>query len=672
MAVWTASYGYARIRVTATEDTVSIPNNTSRVVVKTEVYYDGGKSAINGLPQTLTVKIDGASYTPTTTFTYGRLYPGNSVTVATQTRTVTHNSDGAKSVAIWVNMTDKSGDNATVSQTLSLTKIPRVSDYSLSATTVALGSVLTFTISRASSSFVHSLHYRYGSEAWVKFADNVATSYAWTLPADLANKRTTSSSGALTVAVDTHLSGTRLGAVHKPITFTIPDNATFNPTASIGAITERATHGGLQSMTVFVQNKSALNVAKSGSAKYGATITEYMITYDGVNYYGSGTTQVETTKIAGTRTLNLRVKDSRGRYAYASTTVSIQAYSPPTITTFSAYRSPNDQSTNLSALVNFSISSLANQNAKSYSVKYGTTSATTVMVSGNVYSMNETHVKNGILGTDNSYVVTLEISDSFGGTSITRNISSIFQLLNFNTSGRGMAIGQVSTKNAFQVNMDIETTGGINSGGPIIEGNERMVGSSSLTSGGINLNNIVKSGMYRLGDGLINGTADAHYGQLLVMRGGDTIAQLLLPYNSDRIYRRSGNPSEVGGSGSWRPWVEVMTHAHAKDYVVDSGPNFTKWNSGKLEQWGWMGTNAVYQSAWGGFHYYTFTLGNYPIEFKTAPYRVFSAHGTGQLWMHIDYAPTTTKSPGGVRSLHISTVRTDWLNFHYYAVGKWK
>lgn len=51
------------------------------------------------------------------------------------------------------------------------------------------------------------------------------------------------------------------------------------------------------------------------------------------------------------------------------------------------------------------------------------------------------------------------------------------------------------------------------------------------------------------------------YGQLLTLHGGgDTITQMAFDYaNSGNVWVRSGNPSQVGGTGTWKPWVQMLT-----------------------------------------------------------------------------------------------------------------
>lgn len=87
----------------------------------------------------------------------------------------------------------------------------------------------------------------------------------------------------------------------------------------------------------------------------------------------------------------------------------------------------------------------------------------------------------------------------------------------------------------------------------------RVLGSTT------DFNTIIDSGVYRISyttsNGASNGPSGNEWGQMLVLHGsGDTIAQLSFGYlSSSRPKYRSGNPSSVGGSGSWSEWRTLAT-----------------------------------------------------------------------------------------------------------------
>ena len=82
---------------------------------------------------------------------------------------------------------------------------------------------------------------------------------------------------------------------------------------------------------------------------------------------------------------------------------------------------------------------------------------------------------------------------------------------------------------------------------------------------GTDLNTVTTSGIYRLGLSSVNAPSGSgqSYAQLLVIHGGgDTIAQIFLPYKSSSMYVRSGHPADVGGKGQWNDWVKVAADDH--------------------------------------------------------------------------------------------------------------
>lgn len=100
-----------------------------------------------------------------------------------------------------------------------------------------------------------------------------------------------------------------------------------------------------------------------------------------------------------------------------------------------------------------------------------------------------------------------------------------------------------------------------------ITGNAATVGGfaaskfmQNFASSSTDLNDMVTSGVYRTTNtnaNLPSGTY--YYSQVLVLRGGgDTIGQLAMSYSqSGRMAVRSGNPTQVGGTGTWGAWNTV-------------------------------------------------------------------------------------------------------------------
>lgn len=91
-----------------------------------------------------------------------------------------------------------------------------------------------------------------------------------------------------------------------------------------------------------------------------------------------------------------------------------------------------------------------------------------------------------------------------------------------------------------------------------LDGRDSVDFAYSETAGSADLNTVIQSGMYRINADNPNMPAGVAYGQLLVIHGdGDTITQIISDFGSDDIYWRSGNPTEVGGVGTWQPWRKI-------------------------------------------------------------------------------------------------------------------
>jgi hypothetical protein len=79
---------------------------------------------------------------------------------------------------------------------------------------------------------------------------------------------------------------------------------------------------------------------------------------------------------------------------------------------------------------------------------------------------------------------------------------------------------------------------------------------------GVDLDTLIDSGMYRLNDETVNGPpgVSLSWSQLLVIHGARaTIAQIAVQYSLGKMFVRSGNPPQVGGTGKWTVWKELAT-----------------------------------------------------------------------------------------------------------------
>ena len=104
-----------------------------------------------------------------------------------------------------------------------------------------------------------------------------------------------------------------------------------------------------------------------------------------------------------------------------------------------------------------------------------------------------------------------------------------------------------------------------------VVGNCMVIGGSTSAD----LNTLVTAGSYRIEGSNANTPTGCAYGQLIVAHGhGDTILQICADYQSTYLYWRSGNPTDVGGTGSWGAWVRLSDPSPTIDVSALSNGNW--------------------------------------------------------------------------------------------------
>lgn len=305
-------------------------------------------------------------------------------TLGSKTITIKHNADGTGRVTLsgeWDCGFDSSYTprHLTVSGTVTLPTIPRVSSLSFGKFT--MGRSGRISIRRESGSFRETLTYTFGRASGTIASKTGAGYVDWTPPLSLANQIPNAPSGAGEITLTTYNGSTAIGSKRYPFTAAVPSDAAPSISAAFSQQEQIAALG------IYVQNQSRLQVALTGSAKYGATIKSYSGTVSGAAF----SQQKFTADLpqAGSVTVAYGCKDSRGFSANGSQTIEVLPWSAPSVTAIKAARCTADGTADPlgdHATVTFSaeISPLANKNTAAYTLKYrpvGSTSWQTLPIS---------------------------------------------------------------------------------------------------------------------------------------------------------------------------------------------------------------------------------------------------------------------------------------------------
>ena len=191
---YTKASGYYTLKLEVTETATSTANNTSTLSWKLTLLT--GSTYFSGVRVGYTVKIDGTTVGSLnyTNATAKNMNKNDSWEMASGTTTVTHGADGSKTIAagaITAVLNTQTGNivpniSLASGSALELTPIPRASTIAISGSSTLMGTARTITITRASSSFTHTLTYAYGSASGTIATKTSSTSVSFTPPTSLA------------------------------------------------------------------------------------------------------------------------------------------------------------------------------------------------------------------------------------------------------------------------------------------------------------------------------------------------------------------------------------------------------------------------------------------------------------------------------------------------------
>ena len=548
--------GY-QMKLVWTVDSQSVTNNTSTVTAKVQLVSTGSSYTINSTAsKSGSLTINGTKYT----FSFTASLSGNQTkTIFTKTVNITHNADGSKTVAfsatagIEVTLSGTYYGNITASGNGTFNTIPRATTPTVSASSVDMGASITINMPRASSDFDHTLTYTFGS-ATGTIGSDLGTSRAWTVPLSLASQIPNGTSGTCTITCKTYNGSTLIGT--KTVTFTAKVPASVVPTISSVAVADTMTaiYSFFGNM---VQGKSKPKFTITAAGAYGSTIKSYSTEFETKTYTGSTPTTSVLTG-SGTRSAKITVTDSRGRTATTTKTFTALAYTPIKVQPLHANRSDangtfNDEGAYLTVNLEYAIASVGGKNTSGYSLQYKEASATswTTLESGAGLTLKKTVTSaNAVLNVDKQYQVRLQVTDYFG--TVTSNIVSIgtaFTLMDFHSSGTGMAFGMVSQKaNAVEFGLPA-----------LFNHGETPEGSVVLTSN-TDCNSLLTSGFYCFSSAvratLLNMPVTSGSGGLVTIDMGEAGQKM-------QIAVKCSEASEIWErmyfSNAWKPWKKIYT-----------------------------------------------------------------------------------------------------------------
>lgn len=436
----------------------SVSGNYSKVSWKLQLISGSYGAISSSASKKWSVKVNGKSYSGSNTIGIGN---NSTKTLASGSTTINHNSDGKKTFSYSFSQTFDITFNGSYVGTKSgsgsgtLTTIPRAS--SMSVPNITIGSVGTITVSKASSSFSHTITATFGSYSKTIVSKGTGTSYSFTPPMEWCNALPRGRSGTATYKITTYSGSTTIGSKTYTATLDIPNSVV--PTISGISHVETNLSSGWSG--IYVKTKSKIQFRISCAGAYGSTIDSIVTNFDGKLLSGTPSPSA-TCNSAGEVAYIVIVTDSRGRRASKSGTINVMDYSPPQLISFSAFRcdengKADDNGEILSISKRFAITQLNNLNTNKWRIEYKESGASSysLLTSGTGYGVNDTWISSAVFSVDKAYLLKITVEDSFHVISKEIEIPTAFTLVDYNESGKGISFGKVSEKDGFVVDMDL-------------------------------------------------------------------------------------------------------------------------------------------------------------------------------------------------------------------------
>lgn len=456
---------FGNVKLSWTRTSVDLSANTSTISYELSIYRSGSISSSSA--KNYSIVFNGATVATGTTTVGGS---GTKI-IRTGSTVIQHNPDGSKSfnfsfyLQLGITWSGSTIASSSASKNSTLDPIARTSKHTLSASSALLGNSINIFTNRQHFTYTHTLTYTFGKASGT-IATNVATSFSWTLPPDLAHQIPNSTSGTGTIKCITYNGSTKIGEHSVNFTAVVPDLPAYNPSISSIGFSEA---NSAVTIGAYVQNMSRLNGQLNGvSTKYSATVMNYRI-YIEDSVFKTLTFTTDTLKSSGSIPVSASVTDSRGRVFTLNTAITVLAYSPPQVTSFTTFRAnadgtANQLGTNVRFNMNAASSSLVvstERNNLKYTIKAKERAMTTwtTMVAQVTHNSLALALARTVSGFDitKSYDLRVEVADIYNTTIVLGVISSGQVTMSWGRTGVG--VGKVWEQGSLDAEGEIFTAG---------------------------------------------------------------------------------------------------------------------------------------------------------------------------------------------------------------------
>lgn len=400
-----------------------------------------------------------------------------------------------------------------------------------------IGTSVTISVSNTNTSLTHDLFYKFGGLDWQKIASDVKGNFTWSIPMDMLNVITHTTSVAADIRCVTKSNGQSIGERSTSLTLTVPESVV--PVISSVTVTE----GTLSDFGVYVQGKSTINVKINAEGVYNSSIKSYSSEFE-TKIYKDAEWSSDIIRGTGDLEIKVTVTDTRGRTAEHTEKLTSSSYETPSIFSFNTVRcdaSGTEKSDGeyVKIAYEYSVANLEGNNTAKAEIRYKLYSSGSYIETP-IHTSTETSghetglvIKSVTFETDKNYDIKLTVTDGLGNVSERGDVlESDSVILDIKSDGTGISFFEFCDTEGVTIRGQIPRT-------------------PKDLSSGADLNDLTVSGYYTIPNSIMNSIQNKPSG---TKSNGSAVVEVL---NGRQTYREN-----YRGTQSWNDckiWERLKT-----------------------------------------------------------------------------------------------------------------
>ena len=487
------------------------------------------------------------------------------------------------------------------SGSLSYTPHTKTTGWSISTSSLALGSPLTISLPAATEgngSNKHWIVYKTstGQEGTISWPTGFSTSVTWTPSLSLANGIPSATSMTCTIQCDTYASDdTFIGSDTRSVTLTVPNSMV--PSCTFSTLT--LNDGGKNNL--LVKGISTLTASITGiSGSYGSSVNSYKFSIestDGTVHWSttgsvsggtlsltSPTLNIAISGASATKRVRVVLTDSRGRTCTVTKDCTYYNYASPIITGFEAYRVGSSGSTTKDMSGDYlyvylktnNITSLGGTNKRTSTLSYSPILSGTTANPSDAWGSNGYKAWFNVSAVQQTLTITYVYSDDYFTTRSTLYVQAASIPLDIAFNGTGIGLGtHAESPNLFDVGLPTNIRGNLKVDGTISSADQHRIKWKTIPDGSdLNYDIYKVPGYYRSIYG-VNKIANmppdfGNYGAFELIVTGISDASYCTQWLKDIATNRSWVRTQTNWQRpwTWTKWTNIVTTDIGGDYYA--------------------------------------------------------------------------------------------------------